>query len=170
MISSFAGTVLSVEGKNFYITKLVPVSYRKQLLIKGLLNIAVSAVALAISTVVIACLGFLNGTEIAVFVAAQLLLAVGLVFNGINLNLANPNLKPKANGEAEEINITYMLLIGLFVAAILGACSIIFPKTPEIGGTLVAYLIAVAVPFVYSVINMLVFWFTADNKYRKIEA
>ena len=170
MISSFAGTVLSVEGKNFYITKLVPVPYRKQLLIKGLLNIAVSAVALAISTVVIACLGFLNGTEIAVFVAAQLLLAVGLVFNGINLNLANPNLKPKANGEAEEINITYMLLIGLFVAAILGACSIIFPKTPEIGGTLVAYLIAVAVPFVYSVINMLVFWFTADKKYRKIEA
>ena len=100
----------------------------------------------------------------------RILLAVGAVFNGVNLNLANPNLKPKANGEAEEINITYMLLIGLAVAAILGACSIIFPKTPEGGGATTAYLIAVAVTVVYSVINMLVFWFTADKKYRKIEA
>ena len=50
---------------------------------------------------------------------SQLVLTVGFVFNGIDLNLANPNLKPKANGEAEEINITYMLLIGLAIAAIL---------------------------------------------------
>ena len=168
MICSFTGTIISVEGKNFYITKLVPVPYRKQLLVKGLLNIGVSAAALAISAVVMGWLQFLTLAEIGVLVGIEFVLSVGLVFNGINLNLANPNLKPKANGEAEEINITYMLLIGLAVAALIGAGCIIFSKLPD--GRMTAYLAAAAVAFVYAAINFLVFWFTSDCKYRKIEA
>ncbi len=168
MICSFTGTVLSVEGKNFYITKLVPVSFRKQLLIKGFLNIGVSAVALLISAAVIWGLEFVNGAELGVLVASQLILATGLVFNGINLNLANPNLKPKANGEAEEINITYMLIIGLVIAAIMGACTIIFPRVIE-NGKMMAYLIAVSVALIYAGVNIIVFGFTAQRKYQKIE-
>ena len=169
MICSFSGTVLSVEGRNFYITKLIPVSYRRQLLIKGILHIAVSAVALIISTAVIGSLGFVNAAQMATLIVTELLLAAGLVFNGVNLNLANPNLKPKANGETEEINITFMLLIGLAIAAILGASCIILPKLSKDGAT-AAYCIAVGVALVYAVINFLVFWFTVDRKYRKIEA
>lgn len=168
MICSFTGSILSVEGKNFYITKLVPVSYRKQLFIKGLLNISVSAAALLISAVVLGCLGFLNAAEMSVLVTTQILLSVGLVFNGININLANPNLKPKANGEAEEINITYMLLIGIAIAAVLGACCIVFPRIWANGKNW-AYLAAILSAMVYAVINILTFWFTVDNKYRKIE-
>ncbi len=169
MISSFTATVLSVEGKNFYITKLVPVPYRRQLLIKGFLNIGVSAVALLISAAVIAALEFITPADMGVLIGSQLLLAAGLVFNGINLNLVNPNLKPKANGEAEEINITYMLLIGLVIAGGLGACCIIFPKIYENGKAL-AYLVALSVSAVYAAVNFLVYWFTVDKKYRKIEA
>ncbi len=168
MICSFTGTILSVEGKNFYITKLVPVPYRKQLLIKSLLNIGVSAVALFISAAIIGGLRFIGAAEMAVLIAVQLLFSVGLVFNGINLNLANPNLKPKANGEAEEINIAYMLMIGLFVASLLGACSLVLPKLPQ-GGTTMAYCAAAAVAFVYAAVNFFVFRFTADRKYGKIE-
>lgn len=168
MICSFTGTILSVEGKKFYITKLVPVSYRKQLLIKGCLNIAVSLGALLISAVVIGALGFLNAAEISVLIAVQILFATGLVFNGINLNLANPSLKPKANGEVEEINITYMLLIGLAISATLGTCSIILPDA--FGEYSVwAYIVGVGITLVYTVINVMIFAFTADKKYHKIE-
>ena len=170
MICSFTATVLSVEGRNFYITKLVPVSYRKQLLVKGLLNVGVSAIALFISFFVLGVLKFLNAAEMGVLLGTQLLLAVGLVFNGINLNLANPNLKPKANGEAEEINIAYMLLIGLVIAALFGACSIILPRVMESSGALLSYLLAAGAALVYALINFLVFWFTAEKKYQKIEA
>ncbi len=169
MISSFAATILSVEGKNFYITKLTPVPYRRQLLIKGLLNIGVSVVALLISAVVMGSLKFVTAVEMVVLVSSQLLLATGLVFNGINLNLANPNLKPKANGEAEEINITYMLLIGLAIAAVMGACSIIFPKVLA-DGEIWSYATAVALAFVYAAVNFLIFWFTVDKKYQRVEA
>ncbi len=170
MISSFAATILSVEGKKFYITKLVPVPYRKQLLIKGILNVGVSAVALIISAIVLAALKFIGAVEMTVLIITQLLLAAGLVFNGINLNLVNPNLKPKANGEAEEINITYMLLIGLVIAAIVGACCIIFPRSIETVGATAAYLTAVGIALVYAAVNFIVFWFTVDKKYKKIEA
>ncbi len=168
MISSFSGTVLSVEGKNFYITKLIPVPYRKQLLIKGSLAVGVSLAALAISVVVACSLEFLNAGEAAALVAAQILLAAGLVFNGINLNLANPSLKPKANGEAEEINIAYMLLIGLALSAVLGAIGIIFPRVFD-GGKFWAYGYTIGAAALYALINFAVYWFTVDKKYGKIE-
>ncbi len=168
MICSFSASVLSVEGKAFYLSKLVPVPYRKQLAIKCLLYIAVGVVALVISTIVMGCLRFVDAVEITVLVAVQLFFTVGLVFNGINLNLSNPNLKPKANGEVEEINITYMLLIGFAIAAILGATTLIFPRIFE-GGAAWAYGASVGIAVVYAVVNMLVFWFGADKKYRRIE-
>ncbi len=168
MICSFTGSILSVEGKKFYITKLMPVSYRKQLTVKAILNIGVSLIALAISAVVLAALKFINGTQLGVLIAVQFVLAVGLVFNGINLNLANPNLKPKANGEAEEINITFMLLIGLVVAAVLGTCGIVLPRVIEKGDVL-TYLVCGALVMTYAVINVLVFCFTVEEKYRRIE-
>lgn len=168
MIGSFAANILSVEGRTFYITKMMPVGYRKQLLIKGVVNVIVSMGALLISAVVLACLKFVGAVELTVLVVTQILFIIGLVFNGINLNLVNPNLKPKANGEAEEINITYMLLIGLVVAAVFGMASILLPKTLT-NGKLIAYLVAIGVALVYALINTLVFWFTAEKKYRKIE-
>ena len=168
MICSFTGSVLSMEGKNFYITKLVPVEYRTQLLVKAFLNIGVGAVALLISAAVLGFLHFVNAVEMTVLIVTEVLLIVGFVFNGINLNLANPNLRPKANGEADEINITYMLMIGLVVAACIGASSIIFPRAEGIGATW-AYVAAVGIGLVYAAINFVIFWFTADKKYRKIE-
>lgn len=169
MICSFSGTIISSEGKNFYISKMIPVSYRRQLCIKGFLHIAVSLGALLISGILLAVLGFVNVVEMTVLAVTQIFLLVGLVLNGINLNLANPNLKPKANGEPEEINITIMLLIGLVAAAIVGAMSLIFPRVIEEGGMLVAYLAPIGVGVVYAAINAVVFWLTANEKYRRIE-
>ena len=168
LIGSFAATTLSVEGKNFYITKIIPVSYRKQLVLKGVINAAVSFGALLVSIIVMAALKFIDAAEIAVLLSSQTLFSIGLVFNGININLANPNLKPKANGEAEEINITYMLMIGLLIAAAFGMCGILMPRATA-NGNLYAYLINIGAALVYAVINFLVFWFTANKKYRKIE-
>lgn len=167
LISSFSASVLSVEGKNFYITKIIPVSFRKQLLVKGILYVAVSLVALTISDIVMIALEFVSAAEIAVLTAGQALFVVGLVFNGFNLNLVNPNLKPKANGEAEEINLTFMLFIGLFISAIFGMICIILPKVSiQIE---IVYILIISLCAVYALINLFVFWFTANKKYKNIE-
>lgn len=168
MIGSFASIILSLEGKNFYITKLIPVRYRKQLLVKGLLNVAVSLGALLISSVVLVSLQFIGAVETVVLVISQILFVFGLVFNGININLVNPNLKPKANGEAEEINITYMLLIGFVIAGIFGVASLVLPRIIT-NGSIYTYLIIIGVSLIYALANFLIFWFTVDKKYKKIE-
>ncbi len=169
MISSFAATILSIEGKNFYITKMVPVNYRKQLLIKGVVNVVVSIGALIISAIVLACLKFININEVTVLLISQILFVIGLVFNGINLNLVNPNLKPKANGEAEEINVTIMFIIGLILASIFSVVGLVLPRVIE-GYKWLTYLIIIAIAFIYSLINLLIFWFAANKRYMKIEA
>lgn len=168
MICSFTGEILSVDGKRFYITKLVPVSYRSQLGVKAALHICVSYGALILSTIILAALEFLNVRELLVLFWAEVIFVVGLVFNGINLNLANPNLKPKANGDAEEINIIFMLLIGFAIAALFGAGCILLPKSVE-RGKLWAYILAGGAAFVYALINLVVFLTTANRKYSKIE-
>lgn len=168
LIGSFSATTLSIEGRNFYITKMIPVSYRKQLIVKGIVNIAVSIGVLIISSIILVALKFISGTELLIILISQILFSVGLVFNGININLVNPNLKPKANGDAEEINIAYMLLIGLLISAIFGMFSILLPKL-IIGSVVYTYLINIGIGIVYAVTNFLIFWFTADKKYRKIE-
>lgn len=166
MISAFSAASLSMEGKTFYITKIVPISYRKQLFVKGVLNLCVSGGALAISCIVLGTLHFLTPVQICYIVAIELLCAAGFVFNGININLVNPNLKVKADGETDEINITLMMILGIFISAILGAAAIILPFLMK---ELFAWLILLGAVVVYATVNALVFAFTAKKKYTRIE-
>lgn len=166
MISAFSAISISMEGKNFYLTKIIPVGYRKQLMIKGSLNMMVCFGALLISCIVLVALEFITPVQAVILGVLEILLSAGFVLNGINLNLANPNLKLKASGETDEINITVMMLLGLLIAGILGAVSIITPFFLEMT---YMYLILAAPVIIYSLINILVFVFTAVKKYHKIE-
>ena len=166
MISSFAGNVLTMEGKNFYLTKLIPVSYKNQLLIKGFLNFCVSVGALLISCIILASLKFISAGEMFILLGIQTVFAAGAVFNGLNLNLANPNLRIKVNGESDEINIIIMMLLGLVISALLGAGNIIAPFFMP---SWAKHLITAGVVLIYAGINILIFFLTADKKYRSIE-
>lgn len=166
MISAFSAISLSIEGKNFYITKLVPVSYRTQLSIKGLLNFLVSAGALLISCTVIISMGFLTFTQTLSVAVIELLFAIGLVFNGLNLNLTNPNLKLKANGETDEINITVMMVIGFVISVLMGALAIVLTFFIE---PVFVYLILFGIDLLYAAINVTIFYFTAERRYAAIE-
>ena len=166
LISAFSGAVLSMEKKNFYITKLIPIKYKKQLLIKALLNLSVSVGALLVSCIILMVLKFVSVAEMAILIFTEIALSVGFVFNGMNLNLINPNLRLKANGEADEINITIMMMIGMFLSALLGAASIILPFMLNLTLT---YVIVDAVVLVYMIVNVLGFVVGADKRYRNIE-
>ena len=76
-------------------------------MIKGLVNLIVSTGALLISCIVIVSLGFVTVGQVFVIFGCSLLLSVGFVANGLNLNLANPNVSLKSNGEFNEANIEF---------------------------------------------------------------
>ncbi len=166
MISAFSGMAISMEGNKFYITKIIPVPYRKQLVLKVLLNLIVSAGALLISLIILISLKFITFTQMVVLLFAMLLYAVGVVLNGLNLNLSNPNMKQKANGEADEINISITMIIGILLGAITGFACIIVPFFAPMWSV---YLIVLGVAIVYAGVNALVFFTTCEKKYSKIE-
>ena len=166
LINAFSAASLSREGEKFFITKLIPVPYRTQLLIKGLVNLIVSAGALVISVVVIVSLGFVTAAEAAVIAAAGLLLSCGFVLNGLNLNLANPSIRVRSDGGFNEANVTLMMVIGLFLSAAVGIAAIVLPFFIA---EWLAYLVAAAVALLYAGANFVVFWFTAQKKYAAVE-
>ena len=166
LISAFSAAAVSMEGERFYITKIVPVSYRAQLAVKGALNLAVSFGALLVSCVIVASLGFVSIGQTLIIGATEFVLAAGFVLNGLNLNVANPNVKPKANGEIDEINVSFMMFIGVFISAAAGALAIILPFFWDIAWV---YLLLAGVALVYAGVNLIVFILTASKRYARIE-
>ena len=158
--------VFSAKGTRFYLTKIIPVSFTAQLAIKSLMNLMVSAGALAISCFVIGVLKFVAPEQIYIIVAVEFVMAAGFIFNGFNLNVRHPYLKNKANGDVAEINTSIMMAIGLAFSAVLGGVSIVLAYDNDV--TLIYYIIS-AVAGVYFLANAVIFFTSAERRYNSIE-
>lgn len=167
MINVFAASAISREGQRFYISKIIPVRFTAQLLVKGSLNLIVAAGALIISCFVIGKLGFVTPEQVAVIIVVELLLSLAFIFNGFNLNLRHPHLRNKANGDVNETNVTTMMITGIFLSAVLGGVAIIVSFSSDVS---VTYYISLAVTVIYLVINAAVFFRSAEKKYYSIES
>ena len=166
MINVFSANIISKEGTRFYLTKIIPVSFTAQLAIKSLMNLMVSAGALAISCFVIGVLKFVAPEQIYIIVAVEFVMAAGFIFNGFNLNVRHPYLKNKANGDVAEINTSIMMAIGLAFSAVLGGVSIVLAYDNDV--TLIYYIIS-AVAGVYFLANAVIFFTSAERRYNSIE-
>lgn len=166
MINSFSAQAISREKETFYITKITPLSPVLQLLAKGILNLIVAFGAIIISVFIIFRLEFLSFSQTSLTFTISLVSAIGIIFNGFNLNLSNPNLSTSTSGEISQTNMNLLLLIGLFYAIIQGAIAIIL--TYFIGVKIVC-LINLALSVLYTGINSAVFFLTANKKYERIE-
>lgn len=166
MISSFSAASISREGHTFFITKIIPVSPRRQLTVKGMLNWLVSAGALTVSLIIIASLNFITPSQFAVIALFELTLAGGFVLNGINRNLKKPNVRLRSDGEINEINITVMMLTGLLISAVIGLAAIILPFLIDIR---IVYGVLLAFSALYALIHFTVFQCSVQRRYLQIE-
>lgn len=166
MINSFAASSISREGRQFYITKIVPVDPHTQLLSKGLLNVFVSLGALLVSVIILCAMKFIAVVEGVVVFFVGLIMAFGIIFCGFNLNLRNPSLSVGANGEGSQTNGTILMFLGFLLSAIIGVLSIVMAFFVEYK---YIYLIIVFLALIYAAINVLVFFLSANKKYSRIE-
>lgn len=165
MINSFAGSVISREGKEFYITKIIPVDFRVQLLAKGLVNFIVSAFAILVSLIILYAMKFITIIEGIIVLISALLLSVGTILNGFNINLVSPNINV-GEGEESQSNMVTTMLIGLGITALEGVLGIFLSFFIKSEYT---YIILVGISLIFAVVNALVFVFTARKKYLRIE-
>ena len=167
LINAFSGSAINKEAERFYITKIVPISFKKQLLIKGLLNLLVSIGALTISCFVIAILGFVSLEEMFVLLSSELIMACAIIFTGFNLNLKYVNLNSKSNGDVDESNVTIVMIIGIILSAILATSTIFICYFLP---SRLSYIPIYLVPIICLVVSATIFGLKAEEKYYKIEA
>lgn len=166
MINSFSASAISREGKEFYITKIIPVDFRLQLIAKGALNFILSFLALVSSVVILLSMEFISIVQGLIVFLVAIFLAVGIILNGFNINVSHPHIKANSLGEESQTNTTLILVISFVLSAILGLIAIIFSFLINF---VTIYLILLSISIIYFAINILIFIFTTNKKYNKIE-
>ncbi len=147
IIVSFASTCISREGDSFYHTKIIPVSYTTQVLVKFVLYAAVAAISVSLSCLV-------SGVYYTSETGGQLLtpLDVGAIF-GISLitvisltclsmiaDIKSPTFNVGGDGEMVQANknLAIALIVGIVVAALYGIFAMVCSFLPlQIGSWVV---------------------------------
>lgn len=139
IIVSFASTSISREGNAFYHTKIVPVSYKTQILAKLFLYAAVGTASVVLSCIVVAAA---FGTEQAgrlltsldvgcIFIISEMI-TLALTCLSISADVKSPTFNVVGDGEmvSANKNMIVSLLVGIVVAALFGVFTMVFSFLP----------------------------------------
>ena len=168
MGTSFAATSVTREGENFFHTKLIPVKYSKQILIKFLMYLIVSIPAIFISTFILAFANFIDYISALLIALSVSMIIVGNICSSISLDIKRPQFYFLEGGEvtATNRNINSSIGIGFIIAMIVGiACIAIsfFVSVPSM------YLVLYGFGIPYMAIEIFTLFFKLEKRYRSIE-
>ena len=169
MGTSFAATSITREGGNFFHTKIIPVSFTKQIVVKFLMYVFVSIPSIIISCLVLAFAGFLSYTDAMLIALAVCMIVIGSIASSINLDIKRPQFMFLDGKEITNSNgnINASITIGFVIAVLMGIGAIavsMFVSVPAIYIVLFGF----GVPFM--AIELFALFFKLEKRYRSIEA
>lgn len=169
MGTSFAATSITREGGNFFHTKIIPVSYRKQVTVKFLLYVIVSVPAVVVSCVALAIAGFLTYIQALFIALAVCLIVIGNICSSISTDLKRPQFMFLDGKEitSSNRNINSSISAGFVIAVLMGvACIVVslFVSIPAI------YLVLFGFGVPYMILELFRLFFRLEKRYRNIEA
>ena len=168
IILSFAASSVSREGENFYLTKIAPVSYRTQILIKLALYLLVSTLSILVTAVMIWVTGQVK-VEFA-FSAAGIafLVSVAVTCFAVKLDVNRPQFAVGGDGELSVGNLS--TFVTLFVGF---AISVLYGLFGMVGvflwGMTMAFCILAGVSLLLAVGAALWLLIGLEKRYDKIE-
>jgi hypothetical protein len=136
IIVSFSATSISREGNCFYQTKIIPVPYSQQILVKfSLYNIVatLSVVACCLALVFAKFISFLD--SVFIFFIAELVI-ITLTSICIRVDTISPTFNVTGDGEivSANKNLSLALVVGLLLALIYGISAMVLSFLPSIFG------------------------------------
>ena len=167
IILSFAASSVSREGENFYLTKIAPVSYRMQVLIKLALYMSVSTASILVTAIVIWLTGQVK-VEFA-FSAAGIafLVSVAITCFAVRLDTTRPHFAVGGDGELAVGNLS--TFVTLFVGF---AISVLYGLFGMVGvflwGMTTAFCILAGISFLLAVGAALWLLIGLDKRYDRI--
>lgn len=169
MGTSFAATSLTREGGNFFHTKIIPVSYKKQVFVKFMLYVIVAVPSVIASCLVLALFGFLTFFEASMIALAVIFVIIGNISSSISMDIKRPQFMYLDGKEVTQTNknVASTLSQGFIVAALMGVGAIIvslFVNIPAI------YLVLFGFSVPYVSIELFRLFYKVEERYRRIEA
>lgn len=121
-ITAGAGLALSREGKDFYISKYIPISYRKQIISKIISTVYINLIIIPISLIAL----FFIELRSEVFILSLIIIPFSVVLHsilGICINFINPKLDWES--EKQLVKKSYWPLFTTFIALCMGGALIL---------------------------------------------
>lgn len=184
IIVSFASTSVSREGSAFYHTKIIPVSYTAQVSVKLFLYALVGTASVVLSCIVVgAAFGtekagnLLTPLDVGCIFAISEMTVLSLTCLAIWADVRSPIFNVVGDGElvSANKNIAVSLLVGILVAVIYGAATMLLGFLPiEIGGFSVVdglgdvYLILSVISLVILGASLAMLYVNLEKRYGKI--
>lgn len=169
MAVSFSATSFTREGENFFHTKIIPVSFKKQVFVKLCLYMIVTIPSILVSCLILYLVGTLSLSSMFIYTLAISLIMLGNAGYGIEKDLKNPKFRYVSNGEMDSTNrnVISSVGLGLIIALVLGVSAIIVSYIYSLN-FIYYILFGFAIP--YSVIETFMLFFHLEKKYSNIEA
>ena len=166
--SSFAATSVTREGENFFHSKIIPVSFRKQISIKFLMYCIV-----IIPSILLSCLGlvigeFLSLAEALIIFAGVSIVMIGNIAKSIDIDIKKPKFIYVGSKEmvGTNANVSTSLGIGFITATLVGVASIVVSFIYSLPASTIV-LFGFAVPF--CAIEVFKLFYKLEQKYQRIE-
>ncbi len=169
MGTSFAATSITREGGNFFHTKIIPVTYRKQVTVKFLMYLIVSIPSVIISALVLAFAGFLSYFNAMMIALAVCMIVTGSIASSILLDIKKPQFMFLDGKEitTTNSNVNASITLGFIIAVLMGIGSIVvsmFVSVPAI------YIVLFGFGLPYMAVEVFRLFFRLEKRYRSIEA
>ncbi len=185
IIVSFASTTVSREGMCFYHTKIIPVSYKNQVLVKLFLYGIVALISTAVSCLVVGLVfgpagkGIMTSLEAFLIFLISAILVVSLTCMSIRVDIKHPTFNVSGDGDlvSANKNVALTIAIGVIVAVLFGLFTMLLSIIPfqangqdySLGGYS-KYLILLGVSVIMLVCTTATLFPTLNRDYRKIVA
>ncbi|MFA5449383.1 MAG: hypothetical protein WC292_02985 [Clostridia bacterium] len=186
IIVSFASTAISREGNTFYLTKIMPVSYKYQVLVKLSLYFVVATLSVLVSCIVVGSVfggekygnnvGF--GDMAAIFFISEFLI-VALSASAMISDIKSPSFDVSAAGDlvAANKNVSVNIFSGCVIAVVYGLAAMVFSYVPLVinGVTIIknintVYVILLIVSALMAAGLVLSLFLKLDKRYNKIKS
>lgn len=141
MGTSFSATSITREGGNFYLTKIIPVSFSKQILVKLAIYLIISLPAIFVSSFVLAFANMISYLSALLIAISLSFVIIGNICYSIYVDIKRPQFHYLENGEvtSSNKNISSSISLGFMISFLMG-----------IGGIFLSYFISI--PSMYLVL------------------
>ncbi len=183
---SFASTCISREGNCFYMTKVMPVSFKTQILSKFLLYSVVATLSVALTCLVTGIVyttdvgeKALSAVDMAAIWGISEILVISLTSLSMAVDIKWPTFNVSGDGElvSANKNVAIMLIAGFFFAIVFGAVVMVTNFLPlTIGDWMVSsrgnlgniYLLLTLVSLLLLAGSLSALFVNLDKRYNKI--